>query len=216
MTGVRPPNRPHDAADETTDEEWQQQVELIHRMNMAGALPVTFGNEIEIVMNGPFEYTQAQRTAIRSMTEILSTRLLNTIREELGGTYGISASQGYQKIPRPEYTITIDFGCDPKRTDDLIKRVFDEIDKFKASGPTEKELTDEREALLKEFDTNMKQNSYLIGQLKLKYQYGEDPSTLWSVPDVYRKLDAATVQQAAKTYLTTSSYVQVVLMPEKK
>jgi len=60
------------------------------------------------------------------------------------------------------------------------------------------------------------QNSYLIGQLKLKYQYGEDPSTLWSVPDVYRKLDAATVQQAAKTYLTTSSYVQVVLMPEKK
>ena len=173
-------------------------------------------SQVEIVMNGPFDYTQANRTAIRSMTEILSTRLLTTIREELGGTYGIDASQSYQKIPRPEYSITIDFGCDPKRTDDLIKRVFDEIDKFKTAGPTEKELNDEKEALLKEFDTNIKQNSYLIGQLKLKYQYGEEPEALWSVPDFYRRLDAATIQQAAKTYLTTGAYVQVVLMPEKK
>ena len=81
---------------------------------------------------------------------------------------------------------------------------------------TEKELSDEKEALLKEFDNNLKQNGYLIGQLKLKYQYGEDPETLWNVPDYYRRLDAPAVQQAAKTYLTTGSFVQVVLMPEKK
>jgi zinc protease len=62
----------------------------------------------------------------------------------------------------------------------------------------------------------MKQNSYLIGQLKLKYQYGEDPATLWNVPDYYRKLDAATVQQAARKYLDTKAFVQVVLMPEKR
>lgn len=173
-------------------------------------------SEVEIVMNGAFEYNQAQRVAIRAMTEILSTRLLTTIREDLGGTYSISANQSIQKIPRSEYSITIDFGCDPKRTDDLIKRVFEEIEKFKTAGPTEKELADEREALLKELDNNMKQNGYLIGQLKLKYQYGEDPATLWGVPDFYRRLDAATVQQAAKTYLTTGSFVQVVLMPEKK
>jgi zinc protease len=173
-------------------------------------------SEVEIVFNGPFEYTQTQRVAIRSMTEILSNRLLTSIREELGGTYGISASQSIQKIPRSEYSIAIDFGCDPKRTDDLIKRVFEEVEKYKSAGPTEKELTDERETLLKEFESNMKQNSYLIGQLKLKYQYGDDPVTLWSVPDYYRRLDAATVQQAAKAYLTTGAYVQVVLMPEKK
>jgi len=150
------------------------------------------------------------------MTEILSSRLLETIREDLGGTYSISASQSAQKIPKSEYSISIDFGCDPKRTDDLIKRVFEEIEKYKASGPTEKQLNDEREALLKDFDSSMKQNSYLIGQLKLKYQYGEDPATLWNVPDYYRKLDAATVQQAARKYLDTKAFVQVVLMPEKR
>src|SRR4030095_11302506 len=96
-------------------------------------------SEVEIVMNGAFEYTQTQRVAIRAMTEILSTRLLTTIREDLGGTYSISANQSIQKIPRSEYSITIDFGCDPKRTDDLIKRIFEEIEKLNSAGPPAKE-----------------------------------------------------------------------------
>jgi len=173
-------------------------------------------SQVEIVMSGPIEYTQTQRVAIRAMSEILSARLLETIREDLGGTYSINASYGYTKIPKPEYTIRIDFGCDPKRTDDLIKRVFEEIEKLKNDGPTDKQLADEKEALLKDFDNTTKQNALLLNQIKLKYQYGEDPSTLWEAPTYYRNLDAATVRQAARTYLNTTAYVQVVLMPEKK
>ena len=94
--------------------------------------------------------------------------------------------------------------------------MFEEIEKFKTDGPTEKQLNDEKEALLRDFETNIKQNGYLIGQLMLKYQYGEDPSTLWTAGLLPPKLDAATIQQAAKTYLTTGAFVQVVLMPEKK
>src|SRR5206468_11846814 len=43
-----------------------------------------------IVFSGPFEFDQTHRVAIRAMAEILQRRLLETIREELGGTYGIS------------------------------------------------------------------------------------------------------------------------------
>jgi zinc protease len=173
-------------------------------------------SQVSIVMNGRFEYNQTQRVAIRAMAEILSSRLLETIREDLGGTYSINASSNYQKIPNAEYTISIDFGCDPKRTDDLIKRVFEEIEKFRSAGPTDKQVADEKEALLKDFETSTKQNAFLLNQIKLKYQYGEDPATLWDVPTYYRNLDAATIQQAARTYLDTKAYVQVVLMPEKK
>jgi zinc protease len=173
-------------------------------------------SQVAIVFSGKFEYNQTQRIAIRAMAEVLSTRLLETIREDLGGTYSITASQSYWRNPNPEYSVTINFGCDPKRTDDLVKRVFDEIEKFKTSGPTEKQVSDEREALLKEFDANMKQNAYLLNQIKLKYEYGEDPATLLRIPEYYRNLTGAMVQQAAKTYLNTTSYIQVVLMPEKK
>ena len=138
------------------------------------------------------------------------------IREELGGTYSITAAYGFQKFPKQEYSITIQFGCSPERTDDLIKRVFEEIEKFKAEGPTEKQLNDEKEALLREFETNSKQNAYLLNQIMLRYYHNDDPAGIWLVPDFYKKLDAATVKDAAKLYLNTQSFVKVTLVPEKK
>lgn len=169
-----------------------------------------------IVFSGPFVFDQEKRVAIRSMSEILQTRLLELIREELGGTYSITAAYGFQKYPKSEYSITIQFGCSPERTDDLIKRVFGEIEKFKAEGPTEKQLNDEKEALLREFETNSKQNAYLLNQIMLRFYHNDDPAGIWLVPDFYKKLDAATVKDAAKQYLNTQSFVKVTLFPEKK
>ena len=143
-------------------------------------------------------------------------RLLQELREELGGTYGVSVNDGAAKFPKPEYSISIQFGSAPDRTEDLIKRVFAEIEELKTEGPTVKQLTDEKEALLREFETNSKQNSYLLNQIALRFYHGEDPAGIWLVPEFYKKLDAAMIKEAAKTYLNTSTYVKVSLFPEKQ
>src|SRR5205085_6316446 len=86
-----------------------------------------------IVFTGPFEYNQTNRIAIRAMSEILQRRLLEVIREELSGTYGINATSTYQRVPNPEYAITINFGSSPARTDALVKRAFGVVEKFKTA-----------------------------------------------------------------------------------
>jgi zinc protease len=169
-----------------------------------------------IVFSGPFEYDQVHRISIRAMAEILQRRLSETIREDLGGTYGINASAGYERVPNQTYSITIQFGSDPTRTDELIKRVFQEIEAFKANGPTDQQVADEKETLLREFESNSKLNNYLMNQISLRYEQGEDPAVLWQIPEYYRKLDKAMIQEAAKTYLNTNRYVEVMLFPEKK
>ncbi|MDX6403961.1 MAG: zinc protease [Blastocatellia bacterium] len=169
-----------------------------------------------IVFSGPFDFDPVHRAEIRAMAEILQRRLLEAIREELGGTYGINASPGYERVPKPTYSITIQFGSAPNRTDDLIKRVFQEIELLKTNGPTDQQLTDEKETLQREFETNSKLNNYLVSQISQRYENGEDPAGLWLMPDLYRKIDKATIQQAARTYLKTSEYVEVMLFPEKK
>jgi len=55
-----------------------------------------------------------------------------------------------------------------------------------------------------------------MNQISLRYEQGEDPAVLWQIPDYYRKIDKAMIQAAAKTYLNTNRYVEVVLFPEKK
>jgi zinc protease len=173
-------------------------------------------SETAIVFSGPFVYDQTHRASIRAMSEILSTRLLETIREELGGTYSISANASFQKLPNSQYSITIAFGSAPERTEALTKRVFEEIEKFKANGPTEKQLTDEKEAMVREFETSINLNNYLLSQISYRYQFGEDPASIWTVPEIYKKLDAAMIQEAARTYLNPNNYVKVTLFPEKK
>ena len=173
-------------------------------------------SETAIYFSGPFEYNQKNRIAIRAMSEILQRRLEETIREELSGTYGISATPTYERIPIQTYRIAIQFGSAPDRADALSKRVFQEIEALKNNGPTDQQLADQKEILLREFERNSKLNSYLVGQIAARYKNGDDPATLWLVPDLYRKIDKAMIQEAAKTYLNTSRYVEVMLFPEKK
>jgi zinc protease len=173
-------------------------------------------SQVAITFAGPFEYDETHRLTIRAMAHMLQGRLLQAIREDLGGTYSITASPSVQRIPRPEYSFAIRFGCDPQRTDDLLKRVFQEIERFKMNGPSELQVSDEKEALQREFETNSKQNNYLLGQIVAKYQNREDVRSVWYAPELYRKLNAEMIQQAAKTYLNVNNHVQVTLFPEKR
>src|SRR6185436_709212 len=147
-------------------------------------------SQTTMIFTGPFQYDPAHRTAIRAMAHILQQRLLETLREELGGTYTVSVNGSGNKIPRAEYQVSIQFGGDPQRVEELAKRVFEEIEKFKTNGPTEKQINDEKEALLREFETSSKQNGYLLTQISGKYQIGEDVAGVWDAPELYRKLDA--------------------------
>ena len=171
-----------------------------------------------IVFSGPFAYNQEQRIAIRALAQTLQTRLRETLREELGGTYSVSVSASYNKYPRQEYGLHVDFGSAPDRADELTKRVMAEIESLKATGPTDKQVADVVAQFIRDHETNVKSNSYLLTQIAVKYQYGEvnELPVLFDLASWYQKLNAAAVHAAAKTYLNTERYVKVQLFPEKK
>ncbi len=169
-----------------------------------------------IVFTGPFEYTQANRSAIRAMGLVLQTRLRNKIREDLGGTYSIMASPSYDRIPVPAYSVTINFGTDPERVEELVGVIFQEIDTLKNDGVTADELRDAKQAMYRNFETGIKQNGFLLVQLYFRYQEGEDLESLFNYLKSLENLTAEVIQDAAKTYLNTENYVQVILFPEKE
>jgi len=173
-------------------------------------------SQTAIVFTGPFQYDRPHRTAIRAMSLVLDTRLRNLLREELSGTYGVTVNATYEKIPREEYGFMINFGCNPQRTDELVKALLKEIESLKANGPTDKEANDARQALFREFETGLKQNNWLLTQLYRKYQLGEDPKSLFDFEEALKLINPAFIQEAARTYLNTNNYVQVSLFPEKE
>jgi zinc protease len=175
-------------------------------------------SEVEIVFSGPFEYDDSHRLALRAMTLVLQSRLLDTIREELGGTYSITADPDADKFPRPEYSVRIDWTCDPARTSALVQRVFEEIAFIKATPLTPPQMNVIRQILLRDYERSSQDNGYLLNQIARRYEDGEAASVaaVFTLPERIAALTADTIQQAAERYLNTERFVKVTLMPEPK
>jgi zinc protease len=137
------------------------------------------------------------------------------LREDLGGTYGVSVRARYEKEPQSRYTVTIDFACDPTRTDELVQALFKALERFRQSGPTRGQVVDERLALQRDFETSSRDNAYLLNQLAFKYQNREDVTDVFDMRMYYDALTPVAVRDAAKMYLDPSRYVKVTLMPER-
>jgi zinc protease len=172
-------------------------------------------SEADIVFTGPFSFDSPHRVALDALGVVLERRLRETLRDQLGGTYGVQVEANASKIPESRYDITIDFGCDPERTEELVKRLFREVEALKATGPAEKEVSDAREALLRRHETELAQNNLLVAEISARYEVSEDVQEFFDLPQAYQKLTAAAVQDAARRYLDTGNYVRVTLYPEK-
>jgi zinc protease len=175
-------------------------------------------SQVAIVYSGPIVYDDAHLLALRAMTMVLQGRLFETIREELGGTYSITADQRTQKVPRPEYTIRIEWACGPARTTTLVQRVFDEIRFVKDTSFTPAQVGRVRAALVRDFEQDSQDNGYLLNQIVRRYADGDAAriAAVLDVPDQIAALTGEAIQQAARTYLDNENYVKVTLMPETK
>ena len=76
-------------------------------------------------------------------------------------------------------------------------------------------MSDAREALLREHESDLAQNDRLAAEISERYELSEDIEDFFDLPAEYRKLTAAAVQDAARSYLDTGNYVRVTLYPEK-
>ena len=91
-----------------------------------------------LVFSGPFECTQTERVAIRALADVVETKLRETLREDLGGTYGVGVVGGLLAGSRHRSTrSTSRSRALLDRTEELIKAALQQIDLLKANGPTE-------------------------------------------------------------------------------
>ena len=183
---------------------------IVERQVVKGMDPKS---EVSVVFTGSFQNDQMRRVVMRAMTETLEGNLQRTLREDLGGTYGVSVKADFDKRPQEEYRVTITFGCDPARMNTLVTALFRQIEQFKTSGPSSPQVGDVRAALVRDLETNSRDNRYLLDQITFKDQYGEDVNDVFNIRQFYDQLSPSAIRDAARTYLDTSRYVKVTLEP---
>ncbi len=185
---------------------------IVERQVVKGIEPK---GEVGVVFTGPFQNDQAHRVLMRAMADALEGNLQSTLREKLGGTYGVSVTPEFRTGPVDEYHLSITFGCDPVRIDALVQALFEEIDAFRTDGPGRSQTADIRAAMVRDLETNLRDNGYLVSQMALAQQYGEDVAEVFTLRSVYDALTPAAIREAARQYLDEHRYVKVTLRPER-
>ena len=128
--------------------------------------------QTRVFFTGSLDYgDRSQRLGIAAMTGVLRSRLREVLREELGGTYSVTVGSTFSWRPEGQYRLSISFGSDPDRADELLEAVYGEIERLKGSPPTEAEVNDVREARRRTWETNQESNSWWLNVLDGRYRY---------------------------------------------
>lgn len=173
-----------------------------------------FRSQILTIMKGNFRYTVKENLYIDALAYFLDLRLLEVIREQLGGTYTISAYPSTTSMPVQQYMINIIYGCSPLRVEELMDTVTAEIKKLKEDIPQEY-LDKYKATRLAEYNKGIKENSWYLSQLTDCAYYGQRFSTKPDFPKQLDKLNLKTLKKKAAKYLDTDKTLNVILYPEQ-
>jgi zinc protease len=177
------------------------------------------GNEpqslIDITFTGEAPYSDEDQLKLVALVEVLNIKLIETLREELGSVYGVSANGILNKNPYNSYSINISAPCGPENVDKIIKATMAEIQKLKDNGPTEIDLNKVKETITKKYHEDLKDNGYWLNRLQRNSELGSDPASILTVETRLMKVTAKDIQDAARKYFNTNNYFQAVLKPEK-
>jgi zinc protease len=166
-----------------------------------------------LTFTGPAAYTPDARIAISALDAVLDIELRDRLREALGGTYGVSVSSSISRVPWEHYEITISFGSDPARVDELTRAVFAQIDSVRIRGVSEDILARVHEIARRNHETRLRQNGFWLGQLGARERDGEPLESILTFPDRMARVKSTMIQEAATRYLRHDRYARFTLLP---
>ncbi|HEY3389603.1 MAG TPA: insulinase family protein, partial [Prolixibacteraceae bacterium] len=168
-----------------------------------------------ILFHGDLNYATKDIIELDALSKILSTRLLESIREDKSSVYYIGAQPGYNKLPVTDYEMTIYYGTSPEKLKELKESVFVTIRDLIENGPKQEEVDKAREKIKRERESNLRENSYWEATLKTYYLNKEcDFKTFGEFDGVVEGLTPESLKSAALRTFDFKNYISVALMPE--
>jgi len=163
---------------------------------------------------GEFEYTYQNRLELDAVCKILSTRLLEEIREKESGVYTIGAYPSSSKIPYEQYSVTIFFSCDPEREEELKTKTFNIIKSLQTDGLTDTDIQKVIEKEKREFETDVKENSYWKRLIIDVEDNNVSAAEYKDYLNMIESISISSMKKAANKYFDLNNYVKVQLLPE--
>lgn len=173
---------------------------------------IAFGGELPEVSA---EQANIDAEMLKMLEMLLDIRLREVIREEKGGSYGVSVYASMRTMPKRNFMVQINFGCQPGREQELADEVLVQIHKLQTELLDESYMTKLRETYRRELETAVKTNSFWLSAITDSVLTDLPLKTVLDDETIPALISAQTLRQLANEYLDLDNYVIAYLMPEK-
>jgi len=172
-------------------------------------------SNVMILYYGDAKYSNKEAMSMQALGEILTIKLIEQLRENESGVYGVSARGSMSKVPYGSYNFSIGFPCGPENAEKLIASALEELQKIINNGPEEKDVAKFKEGELLEYKKDSKENRFWLSNFTSSYTKGNSAEEILKFEEYINAITAKDIQNVAQKYLTKDKVIGI-LMPETK
>ncbi len=169
---------------------------------------------VTICYSANMPFTAQHDLELDFLTRALKIAYTDSVREEKGGTYGVSVNFNYDKIENPNATVTISYNADPERYEELNPVVYQQLEYMAQQGPSEASMQKIKEYLLKQYQQAAITNDYW--SYIIWHELDDDTDFDVDYPKMVSEMTAGQVQQMAQRLLDAKQCIEVTMLSEKE
>ncbi|OEK06881.1 M16 family metallopeptidase [Roseivirga misakiensis] len=172
-------------------------------------------SQVMILLSGGYDYSRENNGVMSAIAGILTNKMIETLREEMGGVYGVGANASPTPRPKPQFIFQISFPCKPENVEALTAAAMKELEKIKNGEFTDEDLQKIITARKQNFDESIKQNRYWSSLMTSYLKDGE--TNFEEILKGNERADAITKEAViamANKYLTKENIISITKLPE--
>ncbi|MDD2326865.1 MAG: insulinase family protein [bacterium] len=162
-------------------------------------------------ITGTLERNMKNQILMSMFDQILDIVYTEKVREEEGGTYGVSSSGAISRYPEGQTVLQIMFDTDPEKREHLNGIILRELNEIATNGPRESDFIKVKEYMNKSYAENQKENRYWVNVLDQLYFYGEDMHTGYI--EAVNAMTAKDIQLFSAELLSQGNLKTIIMIP---
>ena len=167
---------------------------------------------VSIIYSADVPFTPQSDLELDFLKRCLSVAYTDSVREEKGGTYGVSIDFGLEKDDKPNATLHISYNADPQRYEELNPIIYQQLENIAKYGPVASSVDKVKKYLVKQYQQAAITNDYW--SYVIWHELDDDADFDKDYCKMVEEMTAEKIQRMAQRLLDAKRCIEVTMLSE--
>ena len=167
---------------------------------------------VSIFYSADVPFTPQSDLELDFLKRCLSIAYTDSVREEKGGTYGVSVDFDLSKDEKPNTTLSISYNADPQRYEELNPIIYQQLENIAKYGPVASSVDKVKQYLIKQYGQAAITNDYW--SYIIWHELDDDADFDKDYCKMVEEMTAEKIQRMAQRLLDAKRCIEVTMLSE--